>query len=140
MPLIRMLGHAEAAGAIAAIRAALEQRQDGAVIAACDAQGELVGLLRMDAAPVSAVAVAINKAYTAARMRSASRAIGDAIRDRGVAAGFYGDSRIVGWAGGLPVLADGAVIGAVGVSGMSQDLDEAMAAIGVSAISQHRPG
>ena len=76
MPLIRMLGHREAAAAIEAVRAELARRRDTAVVAVGDAYGELVGLLRMDAAPVSAVQVAINKAYTSARMRRTSRAIG----------------------------------------------------------------
>ena len=135
--MIRMLGHQEATRAIEAIRAALEQRCDTAVVAVCDAHGELVALLRLDAAPLSAVPVAINKAYTAARLRRSSRAVGDAIRDpaRGVSAGFYGDARIVGRAGGLPVTVEGSVIGAIGVSGMSQQLDEEMAAIGVAAIA-----
>ena len=136
MPTVRMLGHEEASAAVEAVRAELARRNDAAVVAVSDAHGELVALLRMDGAPVSAVPVAVNKAYTAARMRRPSRAIGDAIRDpgRGVSAGFYGDSRYVGWAGGLPVVIGGAVVGAVGVSGMSQDLDEEMAGIGVTAI------
>jgi len=134
--MVRMLGHAEATVAIEAVRDELARRQDAAVVAVSDAHGELIALLRMDGAPVSAVTVAINKAYTAARMRRPSRAIGEAIRDpgRGVSASFYGDDRYVGWAGGLPVQIDGAVAGAIGVSGMSQDLDEAMAGIGVAAI------
>jgi glc operon protein GlcG len=141
MPMIRMLGHEEAARAVEAIRAELDHRRDAAVIAVSDAHGELIAFLRMDTAPVSAIPVAINKAYTAARMRRASRAIGDAMRDprRGVDASFYGDARYVGWAGGLPVLADGVVIGAIGVSGMSQDLDEQMAGIGVAALCDARP-
>ena len=125
--------------AIEAIRAELARCSDAALVAVSDAHGELVVFLQMDGAPVSAVQVAINKAFTAARMRRASRAVGDAIRDpaRGVHASFYGDPRYVGWAGGLPVVAEGAVIGAVGVSGMSQDLDEEMARIGVTAL--HKP-
>ncbi len=116
--MIRMLGHREAMRAIEAVGAALEQRRDAAVVSVCDAQGELVALLRLDAAPVSAIRVAINKAYTAARLRRPSHTVGDALRDpaRGVSAGFYRDSRIVGWAGGLPVVADGATIGAIGVA------------------------
>jgi glc operon protein GlcG len=131
-----MLGHEEATLAIEAIRTELVRRSDAAVVAVSDAHGELVALLRIDGAPVSAVQVAINKAYTAARMRRSSRAIGEAIRDpaRGIEASFYGDRRYVGWAGGLPVISDGGVIGAVGVSGMSQDLDEEMARVGVAAI------
>ncbi len=138
MPMLRMLGHAEAAAGIEAIRAELAGRSDAAVAAVSDAYGELIALLRMDGAPVSAVQVAINKAYTAARLRRASRAVGDALREprRGVEIGFYADRRYVGWAGGLPVVIDGIVAGAVGVSGMSQDLDEKMAGIGVAAIRQ----
>ncbi len=134
--MIRMLGHQEAMRAIEAVREALDRRRDAAVVAVCDAHGELVALLRLDGAPVSAVPVAINKAYTAARLRRPSRAVGDALRDpgRGIVAGFYGDGRIVGWAGGLPVTAEGITVGAVGVSGMSQQLDEEMAAIGAAAI------
>lgn len=122
--------------AIAAVRAELTARRDTAVVAVGDAHGELIAMLRMDGAPLGAVQVAINKAYTAARMRRPTRAIGDAIRDpkRGVHADFYGDNRFVGWAGGLPVVLDGIVIGAVGVSGMSQDLDEELAGIGVAAM------
>ena len=135
MPLIMMLGHREAAAGIEAVRAELASRRDTAVVAVSDASGELIALLRMDGAPLSAVQVAINKAYTAARTRRPSRAFGDAIRDpaRGVAATYFGDARIVGWAGGLPVFDDTMVIGAVGVSGMSQDLDEEMAGIGARA-------
>lgn len=136
MPTIRTLGHEEAAAAVEAVRAELARRSDAAVVAVGDAHGDLVAFLRMDGAPVSAVPVAINKAYTAARTRRPTRAIGDAVRDpgRGVSASYYGDRRFVGWAGGLPVVVGGAVVGAVGVSGMSQALDEEMAGIGVAAI------
>ena len=135
MPLIGMLGHRQAAAAIDAVRAELDRRRDTAVVAVSDAHGELIAFLRMDGAPLSAGQVALNQAYTAARPRRPSRAGGVAIRNpgRGVAAWFFGDERIVGWAGGVPVFDDGAVIGAVGVSGMSQDLDEEMAGIGAAA-------
>lgn len=52
MPLIRMLGHREVVAAIEAVRAELAIRRDAAV---SDAYGELIALLRMDKAPVSAV-------------------------------------------------------------------------------------
>lgn len=134
--MIRSLGRAEALAAIAAVREELERRRDAAVVAVGDAQGETLALLRMDGAPVFATAVAVNKAWTAARLRRPSRAVGEAIRDRsrGVDAAFYGDPRIVGWAGGEPVTLDGEVVGAVGVSGMSQALDEELALLGVAAI------
>jgi len=136
MRLVRTIGHLEAEAGIAAVRAELQRREDRAIIAIADAGGDLVAFLRMDGAPLSSIGVAINKAYTAARLGRPTRSIGDALRDpaRGVTAGFYSDDRTVGWAGGVPVQSDGSVVGGVGVSGMSQDLDEEMAWIAVHAI------
>jgi glc operon protein GlcG len=131
------LGEAEAMRAIAAIRAELQRRGTPASIAVADAHGELIALLRMDGAGLSTGPIAANKAFTAARLRQPSRALGTAVRERGHQVTYYGDARYVGWAGGLPVLTtDGkAAIGAVAVSGLSQDDDEVMAALGVAAIA-----
>ncbi|MFT4432936.1 heme-binding protein [Caballeronia sp. 15715] len=46
----------------------------------------------------------------------------------------YGDARYIGWAGGLPILIDGMVAGAVAVSGLSEDDDERIAQLGVDAV------
>lgn len=129
------IGHDEAAAAIEAVRAALLQQGLTAVIAVADMHGELVALLRLDGVAVSSVRVAANKAYTAARLRKPSRAVGAALRDpvRRFDIAFYQDPAYVGWGGGLPILVDGQVVGAVGVSGLSEDDDEAFARIGVEA-------
>lgn len=127
------LGETEAAAALAAMRDELLRRGTPAVIAVADAMGEPVAFLRMDGAALMSGPIALNKAYTAARTGRPSRALGAAIRERGHQLGYYPDPRFVGWAGGLPVLAGGACVGAVAVSGLTQDDDEAVAALGVAA-------
>lgn len=134
------LGHDEAQAAIDAIRGELARRGQAAVIAVADASGELVALLRLDTAPASSIAVASNKACTAARLRRPSRVLGEALRAKSVDIAWYGDARFTGWSGGLPVVVDGSVIGAVAVSGLSEDDDVALAAIGVAAIGAIAPG
>ncbi len=125
----------EATVALAAMRAELAKRSARAVIAVADAQGDVIALERLDGAPSSSVPIAMNKAWTAVCQAAATRAIGDRVRSaERLDVAYYGDSRICGWAGGLPVLHDGVVIGSVAVSGLSEDDDEAIAEIGRRAL------
>ena len=129
-----VIGHAEALHAVDTIRAELARREKTGVIAVADAHGELIALARLDGAPLSSIAVATNKAFTAARLRRSTREHGARIRERGVDIAYYGDPRYVGFGGGLPVRIGESVIGAVAVSGLSDDEDEALAALGVAVI------
>ncbi|HYQ98859.1 MAG TPA: heme-binding protein [Casimicrobiaceae bacterium] len=129
-----VIGHAEALRAVDTIRAELARREKTGVIAVADAHGELIALARLDGAPLSSIAVATNKAFTAARLRRSTREHGARIRERGVDIAYYGDPRYVGFGGGLPVRIGESVIGAVAVSGLSDDEDEALAALGVAVI------
>jgi glc operon protein GlcG len=133
------IGHDEALAAIEAIRRELARRNQAAVIAVADANGELVALLRLDAAPVSSITVASNKACTAARLRRPSRVLGESMRARSADIAWYGDARFTGFSGGVPVVVDGNVVGAVAVSGLSEDDDVALAAIGVAAAGGAAP-
>ncbi len=114
------------------------QMQKAAVIAVADSHGELMVFARMDGAPVSSIRIAANKAWTAARERKPTKDIGDKVRhpERGHDIAYYGDARFVGWGGGLPILKDGEVVGAIGVSGLSADEDTALAALGVELIAR----
>ncbi len=130
------LGHSEAQQAIQAIQAELMRRGKAAVIAVADAHGELIGLLRLDGAPLPSILIATNKAWTAARERKPTRELGQAARDaqHGFDMAYYGDPRYIGWGGGLPVVMEGAVVGAVAVSGLPEQEDMELAQIGVAAI------
>jgi glc operon protein GlcG len=122
--------------AIAAIRARLKADGRAAVIAVADAQGEAIALLRLDGALRAPIQIAMNKAFTAARERRPTFDIGRDARhpDRGFDMGYYGDTRYVGWGGGVPVIIDGQVVGAVAVSGLPEEEDARLAQLGVDAI------
>ena len=136
MQILTFLSHAEAQKAIEVIQVEMLKRGLAGVIAVADAHGELVALLRLDGAPLPSIQIAMNKAYTAARERKPSRDIGRKVRDpeKGFDIAYFGDPKILGWGGGLPVVLDGAVVGAVGVSGLPEAEDIELAQMGIDAI------
>jgi len=136
MKQLLSLGHADAQKAIEVIKTEMLKRGKAGVIAVADTHGELLALLRVDGAPFPSIQIATNKAYTAARERKPSREIGQSLRDpqTGFDIAYYGDPKILGWGGGLPVTLNGAVIGAVGVSGLPEMEDIELAQLGVDAI------
>ena len=113
------------------------QMQKAAVVAVADAHGELIAFARMDGAPVSSIRIAMNKAWTAARERKATKDIGEKVRhpEKGHDIAYYGDPKYVGWGGGVPVWKDGEVVGAVGVSGLSSIEDVSLANLAVELIT-----
>lgn len=129
-----VLGHDEVLAAIDAIRAELIRRERTAVIAVADAHGELIALLRMDGAPLSSIAVATSKAYTAARLRRPTALLGARLREMGTDIAFYGDDRYTGFGGGLPIVVGDAIVGGIAVSGLSDAEDEALSAMGIAVI------
>jgi glc operon protein GlcG len=132
------IGESEAQVGIDAVRARLEEEGQAAVVAVADAHGDLIALVRADGAKCAPIQIAINKAYTAVRERCPSVSIGQEARhpQRGFDISYYADPRIVGWGGGVPILHEGQVVGAVGVSGLPEEEDMRLAAIGVAAIAK----
>jgi glc operon protein GlcG len=117
------------------VEKATEMRQEVAV-AVTDSHGELIAFARMDGVPLPSIQIAINKAWTAARTRKPTQEIGEKVRhpERGHDISYYGDPRFVGWGGGLPVVQDQQVVGAVSVSGLSSTEDAKLAKLGADAI------
>lgn len=130
------LGHVEAQRAIQVIQEELERQGKAAVIAVTDSHGELIALLRLDGSPFPPILNAMNKSWTAAREGVPTRDLGQASRDpeEGFDMAYYGDPRYIGWGGGLPVVVDDQVVGAVGVSGLPEHEDIKLAELGVAAI------
>jgi len=134
------LSYEDAHRALDAISSELTRRALAAVITVADDHGELIALMRMDGAPLSAIVNAANKAWTAAREGKPSFEIGRAVRhpETGFDIAYYGDQRYIGWGGGVPIVIGGAVLGAVGVSGAPEAVDIELAALGVAAIVEGR--
>ena len=137
MKTLRTIDYAEAKRIIDTIVERALQMKKAAVIAVADSYGELIAFARMDGAPVSSVRIAANKAWTAARERKPTKDIGDKARhpEKGFDIAYFGDSRFVGWGGGIPVWRDGEVVGAVAVSGLSSAEDIDLATLGVKLLS-----
>lgn len=138
MRTIRSIDYAEARRIIDAISAEVSSLGKAAVIAVADPQGELIAFARMDGAPLSSVRIAANKAYTAARERKPTKDIGERSRhpERGFDIAYFGDERFVGWGGGVPVWRAGDVVGAVAVSGLPQEDDMRLAAMGAELVPE----
>jgi glc operon protein GlcG len=129
--------YAEARKAVDVIVAEVLRRGKAAVIAVADSHGEPIAFARMDGAPLSSILIATNKAWTAARERKPTKQIGEAARDpeKGFDIAYFGDSRFVGWGGGIPVWKEGKVIGSVAVSGLPQLEDIELATLGADTIT-----
>jgi glc operon protein GlcG len=136
MRQLTSLDHNEAEKVIKVIQEELIRRQKAAVIAVSDENGELIALLRLDNAPLPSIVIAANKAWTAARERKPTFDVGQAARDpkSGFDMAYYGDHRYIGWGGGIPVIFEGKVVGAIAVSGLTEQEDIELAKIGLSAI------
>jgi len=134
------LTYEDARVALETISSELKRRALPSVITVADDHGELIALMRMDGAPLSSIVIASNKAWTAARLQKPSAEIGRASRqpDTGFDIAYFGDPRYVGWGGGVPVVIDGVVVGAVAVSGAPQTVDMELAALGAAAIVRGR--
>src|SRR5688572_17549162 len=131
MKSILSLDAADARSALEAMREALVRDGLAAVIVVADAHGDLLALERLDGAPASSVTIARNKAFTAASEGVPSRMVGNRVRsEERLDVAYYGDARMCGWGGGLPVTSKGRVIGSVAVSGLPEEVDERIAAIG----------
>jgi glc operon protein GlcG len=129
------LSHADAARIIQTIQAELEKNGRGAAIAVSDAHGELMAFLRTDGCPLASIVIAMNKAFTAARERKESRAVGEASRRENFPMTNFGDLRYTAWGGGVPIVYQGQVVGGVGVSGLPEEEDMLLARMGVQAIT-----
>ena len=96
------LSHLDALKIVAAIQAELEKQGKSAAIAVTDTQGELLAFLRIDGCKLPSIAIAINKAFTAAREQKESKIIGDSSRKNEFPMTNYGDLRYNAWGGVSP--------------------------------------
>jgi glc operon protein GlcG len=103
------------------------------VIAVVDDGGNLILLERLDDTQVASVEVGIGKARTAAIFRRPSKVFEDQIKNGRVAAlALPGATPLQG---GIPIMINGNVVGAIGVSGNTPEEDEEIAIAGAAVIN-----
>lgn len=102
-----------------------------------DESGVTKEMLRMDGAPLVSVQTAINKAYAAAAIGMPPDDFYSAIESDGAAVAEFGTRPGLALiAGGLPVIADGTVAGAIGVAGaMTGAEDRQIAEVAIQAVA-----
>lgn len=127
-------------GARAAIRSAIEEagrvKAPGAVIAVVDDGGNLMALERLDGTFPAGATISIGKARTAALFKKPTRVFEEIIGKGRTAMAALPDSLFTPLQGGVPIIIDGQVVGAIGVSGAaSAQQDEELAIAGANALS-----
>lgn len=122
------------------IIAAAERRADEigqpVNIAVVDAGGNLIAHVRQDGAWIGSVDIAINKAWTSRAFDISTKDLGDNSQP---GQQFYGihntnHNRVTIFAGGVPLVRDGVVVGGLGVSGGSGEQDQTVAEAGLGAL------
>ncbi|HKE38681.1 MAG TPA: heme-binding protein [Casimicrobiaceae bacterium] len=125
--------------AVAAVTAAVRWAEDGGLrvnVAVVDAGGNLAAFLRMPGGFLHSIDVAIDKAYTAAGFGLPTSVWTEALASHSPAVrdGLPRRPRMVCFGGGLPIRYEGRLIGGIGVSGGSEEQDDACARAGLVAI------
>lgn len=126
---------ADAKAVAAAAQTEAERRGWPMVIAVLDSTGHLAVLYRLDQANLGSVAIAQDKAKTAVEFRRPTKVYESAVAGGGLGLRLLGVPSLTPLEGGLPLMRDGAVIGAIGVSGMQSTQDAEIAAAGAAALS-----
>ena len=125
---------ARAQAAIAAATAEAEKHGWALNVAIVDSGANLVAFGRMDGAQLGSIAVSEHKARAAAKFRRATKAFEEALQK--------GDMRVLtiddvmGSRGGIPLVEDGKLIGAIGCSGGTGSQDEVACIAGAATISK----
>ncbi|MCT4555352.1 MAG: heme-binding protein [Pelagimonas sp.] len=133
MLTITRLDIADARILIAGARAKSEEIGVPMCIAITDEGGNLIAFERMDGGKVTSATIAIDKSFTASAAKKPTHEYGDASQPGapayGINAALGGRLMVVG--GGLPVIVDGEVVGAIGVSSGTPMQDREVAQAGI---------
>lgn len=125
----------QAKKAMAAAEAEAVKNKWNLVIAIVDSGGHLIMLQRMDNTQFGSVKVAQEKAHAAAAFRRPTKAFQDLIAQGGVHTrllNITGDAGV--FEGAVPVVFDGKIVGAIGVSGATSEQDAQVALAGANAL------
>ena len=127
----------EAAKTAAAAAIAEARKNNWAMaVAVVDTGGYLVYFERMPDTQLGSVQIAIEKAKSAALFRRPTKSFQDTVAGGGAGLRILGLTGAVPVEGGIPLVVDGKLIGAIGASGGSSDQDGRTAQAGASTVSK----
>src|SRR5262249_17063380 len=112
-----------AKNAMAAAEAEAKKNSWPVAIAILDTTGSLVMLQKLDNTQTGSVEIAIGKARTALDFRRPSKAMQDTVAGGGAGLRLLSARNVLALEGGVPVIVDGKIVGAIGVSGVMSDQD-----------------
>ncbi len=127
------IGHDAAMKAIAAAEAEAKKNNWLMVIAVVDSGSRLVAFSRMDGAILGSIDIAMGKAVTANNLRRPTKALQELIAQGGASLRLLAVPGVLPIEGGVPIVADGKIIGAIGVSGAASEQDAQCAMAGAAA-------
>jgi glc operon protein GlcG len=133
LPARKMLTLEAARVALAAAEAEAVRNLWRVVIAVVDEGGHALVLARLDGAQWSSVDTAVAKARAAAAWKRPTRLLEESV-NKGRFAFLSITQGMAALQGGVPIEVDGAIVGAIGVSGVRAQDDEQVALAGVAAL------
>jgi len=104
-------------------------------IAVVDSGANLVAFLRMDGAQLASISIAEHKARTAAKFRRPTKAFEDAVQKADFKYIMSLDD-VIASRGGIPLIEDGKIIGAIGCSGGTGSQDETICTAGAAVVNK----
>ncbi|MGY4500532.1 glc operon protein GlcG [Bradyrhizobium sp. GM24.11] len=119
---------------ISAAEAEAQKNNWPMAIVVVDTGGFVVAMHRLDNTQLGSIAVAEDKARTSVFFRRPSKAFEDAVASGGIGLRVLGLRGATPYDGGVPLLVDGKIIGAVGVSGMLPPQDGQVANAGANSM------
>ena len=128
------IGIENARKVMAAAEAEAAKNNWAVVISIIDSGGHLVMLHRRDDVQLSSLEIAQGKAKTALMFKRPSKVLDDAISSGGSGLRFLALPGIVPLEGGMPIVSDGKIVGAIGVSGVLSSQDAQIARAGLEAL------
>ena len=128
------IGFDAAKKALAAAEAEAKKNNWPVAIAIVDSSAKLVAFSKMDNTQHASVDIAIGKAVTANNFKRPSKALQDGIAQGGVNLRILGQPGITPLEGGVPIIVDGKIVGAIGASGVLSNQDAEVAMAGAAAV------
>jgi len=133
---VMVLDQAGAQTVLQAAKESAQQRNAPSAIAVVDPAGDLLAFQRTDGVRPASADLAIEKARAAARLQRSTAEIEDNINQGRTA---FVTAGILVLRGGVPIRVNGAVVGAIGVAGLSKEIDAEIAKSGAEPLTMTHP-